>query len=111
MADLKGVLNSILAAGVVSAIISSSVTFGATYFSSSRENDAKMVEMALGILRAVPSENVIAARSWAIRVIDAHSGTPFTSDEKNALLKNAIPYVPSMDFSDPRSSQYLGVIP
>jgi hypothetical protein len=109
--------NAILAAGVGTAligviglVITTGMTTYATYYNSSNEHNAKMVELALGILRAAPNENVIGARSWAIRVINAHSGTTFTKEEENALLKNAIPYVPSLDFSDPRNSQYLGAI-
>jgi hypothetical protein len=107
---VKEFLGTIATAGIVSAFISAGISAYAQILTSSREHDAKMVEMALGILRAAPSENVIAARSWAIRVIDAHSGTPFTPDEEKALLKYAIPYVPSLDFSDPKNSQYLPLI-
>ena len=111
MAKLSEIWNTVLpvvlTSTVVSAFISSGISFWATNLSSSREHDAKMVELALGILRAAPNENVLGARRWAIRVIDAHAGIPFTPDEEKALLKNAIPYVPSLDFSDPRNSQYL----
>jgi hypothetical protein len=88
---------------VATAIISSYVL----YANSLREHDAKMVEIAIGILRAKPDENVIGARRWAIRVVNAHSGTPFTKADEEALLRNAIPFVPSLDFSDPRNSQYI----
>jgi hypothetical protein len=109
MTNFKEILNTlvtVLTAGAVSTVISS----GVLYLTSSREHDAKMVEMALGILRAAPNENVTAARSWAIRVINGHSGTPFTADEEKALLKNSIPYIPSLDFRDPRNSQYVPLI-
>jgi hypothetical protein len=85
------------------------LAFTAQNISSSREHDAKMVEIAIGILRAEPKPEITGARTWAIRVINA-SSVPLTKDEENSLLKNAVPYVPSLDFSDPRNSQFLPLI-
>lgn len=66
-----------------------------------------MVEIAMGILRADPKPEIIGARTWAVRVINKSSAEKLNKDEKESLIKNAVPYVPSLDFSDPRNSQYL----
>jgi hypothetical protein len=77
--------------------------------SSSREHDAKMVEIAVGVLRAQPTEDISGARRWAIRVINK-SSVPLEKAEEEDLLKHALPYVPSADFSDPRNSQYVPLL-
>jgi hypothetical protein len=91
---------------VLGGFVTAILTFTAQNIASSREHDARMVEIAIGILRAEPKPEIVGARTWAIRVINA-SSVPLTKGEEESLIKNAIPYVPSLDFSDPRNSQYI----
>jgi hypothetical protein len=80
--------------------------FAGQWISSNSEHDAKMVEIAIDVLRAQPTEEILGVRRWAIRVINK-SSVPLEKTEADDLLKHAIPHAPSLDFSDPRNSQYL----
>ena len=44
------------------------------------------VEIAIGILRAEPKEDVAPARGWAIDVIERDSGVKFSPEDRAALL-------------------------
>lgn len=67
------------------------VVGGIEYLSKDREQDIRMVEIGLGILRADPVEKQISpAREWAIRLIEKHSGEEFNSEDKRLLLTNPI---------------------
>jgi hypothetical protein len=44
-----------------------------TYWSTDREMDVKMVEMAVGILSQDPTDNIAPARQWAVDVISHYS--------------------------------------
>ena len=102
--------NTLIAAvaGAIAGLLSSSTNFLAQDMTSAREHDARMVEIAVGILRADPKPEIIGARTWAIRVINS-SSVHLTRDEAESLTKNALPYIPSLDFSDSRNSQYLAL--
>jgi hypothetical protein len=55
---------------------------------SSREYDAKMVEIAINVLRADPkkgSEDLKGVREWATGMIMRHSGVPLKEEAKRAL--------------------------
>lgn len=56
-----------------------------------RQADTKMVEIAVGILRAPINDDLAQIRTWAMDVIDAGSSRKFTKDERAALLKNSLP--------------------
>ena len=80
-----------LAAGVIAALI----TLLGQHLTSSREYDAKMVEIAMGVLRAPPSKDnkdLLGVRTWALKVIERHSGTEFESQAREALKNNVVPY-------------------
>lgn len=49
-----------------------------------------LVEIAIGILRADPKEDVTPARAWAIDVIERNSGVLFTSEDRAALLHKPV---------------------
>jgi hypothetical protein len=82
-------LAGVLLGALIAAIVQLSI--------SSREYDAKMVEIAMGVLRAPPSKDnkdLLGVRTWALRVVERHSGTPFESEaERNAVKNNTVPYV------------------
>jgi hypothetical protein len=59
---------------------------------SSRGHDAKLIEIAIGVLRAEPKPETEAVRTWAIPMINATS-VPLTKTEEQSLLKHAIPFV------------------
>jgi hypothetical protein len=49
-----------------------------------------LVEIAIGILRADPKEDVTPARAWAIDVIEKNSGVKFLAEDRAALLHKPI---------------------
>ena len=98
----------------VAAIAFAGVVLGALitgYFqwsSSKEQTNIRLVEVAIGVLRAKPieeEEHLKALRNWAIKVVEDRSGTQFTQQERQALEKYALPYEPkfspwSPEFSD-----------
>ena len=83
------------AISLVAAVIGGLIALLGQHWTSSRERDTKMVEIALGMLRAEPKEDALkAVRPWVIRVIEHHSGTQFYPDEREALLMGALPEPP-----------------
>jgi hypothetical protein len=57
-----------------------------TFASKDQELKVHLVEIAIGILRADPKEDVTPARGWALDVIEKNSGVPFTKEDREALL-------------------------
>ena len=83
---------AIALAGVV---IGGLITLVGQHWTSARERDTRMVELSLRMLQVKPEEEQLkAVRPWVIRVLEHHSGTRFYSDERDALLKGALPEVP-----------------
>jgi hypothetical protein len=50
-----------------------------TFASQDQELKVHLVEIAIGILRADPKEDVSPARGWALDVIEKNSGIPFSN--------------------------------
>jgi hypothetical protein len=74
---------------VVSAAIAGAASFGAgylTFASKDQELKVHLVEIAIGILRADPKEDVTPARGWALDIIEKNSGVPFSQEDREALL-------------------------
>jgi hypothetical protein len=74
---------------VLSALIGAGATLGVAYFTfASKDEELKvhLVEIAIGILRADPKEDVGNARGWALEVIEKNSGVPFSEEDRQALL-------------------------
>jgi hypothetical protein len=64
-----------------------------TYTARNRELDIELVKIGIAILRADPKEaQTNAAREWAIKIIEAHSGQPFSTEAKADLLNNKLTY-------------------
>jgi hypothetical protein len=68
--------------------------------------DAEMVQIGVSILSADPSKSDVApARDWAIRLVQEHSGQPFSEAERDSLLKHPIQTLPA------RAGLALGGVP
>ena len=64
-----------------------------TYTSRNRELDIELIKIGIGILRADPKETQTnAAREWAIRLIEIHSGQRFSDEARNELLNKQLGY-------------------
>jgi hypothetical protein len=66
-----------------------------SFASKNEELRVHLVEIAIGILRADPKDNVTPARAWAIDVIEKNSGVPFLAEDREALLHRPIQNVPN----------------
>jgi hypothetical protein len=78
--------------GLLVGLLGVAGTLGAAYYTfvgHSQDLDVKMVEIAIGILRAPPADNS-PMREWAIQVINGKSGFPFTEQQKAVLLKKEL---------------------
>lgn len=76
------------ATAVFVALIAAAAGFGGawlTFASKSQELQIRMVEIAVGILRADPKG---PGSDWAIRVIELNSGTTFSAVDRKELMKN-----------------------
>jgi hypothetical protein len=80
------------AIGGVLALIAAVATGWFSFASKDEKLRVHLVEIAIGILRADPSkEDVAAARDWAMDAIDQYSGLRhFTPDERAALTHKPI---------------------
>ena len=84
------------AVGGVLALITAVATSWFSFASKDEELRVHLVEIAIGILRADPKEDVSPARGWAMDAIDKYSGLrPFTADERAALLHKPIGGAPA----------------
>jgi hypothetical protein len=85
---------TIIVAGI--ALAGSIISAFYTYTSRNRELDIELVKVGIGILRADPKEaQTNAAREWAIRLIETHSGQEFSAEAKSQLLNNKWVYLGS----------------
>ena len=82
---------------VVTAIIASLCTVAVaiatgwfSYASKDEELRVHLVEIALGILRAKPEEDVANARGWAVDVMERNSGVKFKEEDRDQLLHKPI---------------------
>jgi hypothetical protein len=81
-----------------------------SFASNDEELRVHIVEIAIGILRADPKEDVSPARAWAMDGIDKYSGLrPFTADERDALLHKPIGLGPFHSFLE--MQQYFDTHP
>ena len=79
------------AVGGVFVLLAAVATGWFSFASKDEELRVHLVEIAIGILRADPKEDVSPARGWAMDAIDKYSGLrPFTADERAALSHKPI---------------------
>jgi hypothetical protein len=69
-----------------------------SYQSAEHASDIKMIEIAVGILRAPITEDVASIRTWAMDIIDASSKRKLTREERSALLRKPLAYLPSSQY-------------
>jgi hypothetical protein len=90
----------------VAALVVAVVTAFATYASKGQEVRARLVEIAITILRGDPKESPV--RDWAIRVIDKNSNEKFTDEEKKALSHTRIVGISAeMNVTEPPDSAQI----
>jgi hypothetical protein len=91
--DDRGTAVVAASATVVAALIAGAVGFATGWFSlASKDEELRvhLVEIAIGILRADPKEDVTPARAWAIDVIEKNSGVKFNPSDRAALLHKPV---------------------
>jgi hypothetical protein len=80
------------AVAFVSAAIGTAATIAVAWFgfAAKDQEPVRLVEIAVGILRADPKEGVAPARAWALDVLEKNSGVPFSKEDREALLKKPL---------------------
>jgi hypothetical protein len=78
------------AIGIAGTVVVGGISAWVGYASKDEELKVHLVEIAIGILRADPKEDVAPARGWAIKVIDKYSDVPFSPEDSAALLHKPI---------------------
>jgi hypothetical protein len=78
------------AVGGVLTVAAAVATGWLSFVSKNEELRVHLVEIAIGILRADPKDDVTPARAWAIDVIEKNSGVPFNAEDRAALLHKPI---------------------
>jgi hypothetical protein len=73
--------------GAAGGIIGGGMVAFVDYVVREREIDVKMVEIAVGLIRQPPTDNVQPAREWAIEVIDHYSDVKLSAQARATLLK------------------------
>src|SRR5260221_5804301 len=53
-----------------------------------REIQSRFVELALNILKELPSENNRNLRDWALKVVNKYSGVPLGAEAQKDLVEN-----------------------
>jgi len=93
MPSLKELILTSFAAIVASGVMLWAAWFG--YLGKGRELDIQMLHIALGILREDPKKSeIVAARSWAVDVINHHSpNVPIPAEVKEELIKKKLEWV------------------
>ena len=57
----------------------------------SRDANAKLMETAVGVLRAKPEESNKGLRAWAIGIVNKYSQVPLSWEAQEELKTNALP--------------------
>jgi len=86
--NVSGTLVTAIASVLTAALVFAGGFATAWYAFRSKDEElhVHLVEIAIGILRADPKEDVVPARGWALDVIDEYSGVKFTAEDRRALL-------------------------
>ena len=84
----SGVAGNVIV-GIFASLATIAVAIATGWFGfASKDEELKvhLVEIAIGILRADPKEDVAGARSWALDIIELNSGVKFNEEDRKALL-------------------------
>ena len=79
--------------GAAGVIIGALITAGVGYLSHRGDSDAKMTEVAIGILQAKPNKETAPLREWAIDVIDKRAKFSLNEAQRAVLVKTELPPV------------------
>jgi len=94
MAETTGGLSGgAIVVGLIGALLGSLAAIATgylTYASKDQELRVHLVEIAIGILRADPKDDIVPARGWAINIIEQKSGVVFSDEDRKALLHKPI---------------------
>lgn len=85
-------LNSEILIGLLGCLIGAGLTAWVTLQTNSRDIDAKMIELSVGILRSEVKPETAPLREWAIDILSKRSGYAFSEPQRAALLKKELPF-------------------
>lgn len=76
---------AVIVLGVIGLLVNTSL--------KERDANVKMVEVAVGVLRAKPDEASLPLRNWVITVVNSFSGIPLPREAVDVLRTNVLPSV------------------
>jgi len=88
--------------GLAGAVGGAIATSAFSYLNNKADNDAKMIELSVGILRAKPTDETRPLRQWAI------ANFQFDDAQKAALLQQELPFK-GPSFTQQSSGLPLGI--
>jgi hypothetical protein len=97
-------------AGVIGA---ATIAFIGTEWTARSAFDAQMVQIGVAILSADPGKSDVApARDWAIKMVEKHSGAPFSETDRQTLLHHpiqppAFPAIPGFAYGGATCSSFV----
>jgi len=94
--------------GLAGAVGGAIATSAFSYLNNKADNDAKMIELSVGILRAKPTDETRPLRQWAIDVIEKRANFQFDDAQKAALLQQELPFK-GPSFTQQSSGLPLGI--
>jgi hypothetical protein len=94
-------------AGVVGAVAGGVANGIFNNIAHQRDLDAKMIELAVGILRSEPKPETTPLREWAIDVIDKRANFKFNEKQRAVLLKQELPFKGGFNFGEKLHIQNL----
>ena len=90
---------------VIATIVVGGITVAAQYIASRRALDAQMIEIGVSILRAPPTNEGTSIRHWAVDIVEKYSGSHFNDAQREAFMKNAMPFGGSTRPTDSSKNQ------
>lgn len=78
-------------AGALVGVVGTLATGILNYWSHQNDLDTQMITLSVDVLRAKPTDTTIPLREWAIESIEKRANFNFTNDQKEALIKQALP--------------------
>jgi hypothetical protein len=78
--------------GAIGVVLGAIISGNYSLLGHQSDVDAKMIELAVGILRAEPTPETTPLREWAIEVIDKRAQFRFNASQRALLLKKELPF-------------------